>query len=405
MSDRPSVIFIAHRIPYPPNKGDKIRSWRMLERLTKKYAVHLACFVDDPADLVHEEFLNEFCESVFLCSLDHRAAKLKALAGVLRGNTFSLPFYHDARMKAHIDVLRMSGARFEIAFSTTMAQYIKSPVGNAHRIIEFCDADSEKWMAYARDAHLPAQWLYAREGRLLKDVETRFANWADLSLAISPQEAQLFNARPEVHRQIAWWGNGVDTNYFAPSSHQYVLKNQQADFIFCGHMDYRPNVDAMVNFVNNVWPTIIELRPSATLNIVGAKPNSAVQRLKSFSGVSVIGRVDDVRGWMNSAKIVLAPMMIARGVQNKILEAMAMAKPIIASVDAADGLDLKSERELLIAKNNDELAAAALHLLHDRDECERLASNARAAALRRFQWNAQLDRFETLLESVVSQAA
>ncbi len=400
MSSRPEILFLVHRIPYPPDKGDKIRSWRLLKHLTARFDVHLACFIDDPADLAHTDDLRRLCRSAAFIPLRPRAARLKSARGLFSGKPLSMAYYYNEKMQRAVRAVRARPLAAEIAFSSTMAQYLEPAVEGRPSIVDFCDADSEKWRAYGQTASGPMAWIYAREAARLKAAETAIANRFDASFAVTPQEAALFNGRPEMRVHVDWWANGVDTDYFSPMAPlREPAKN--VDVAFTGAMDYRANVEAAHDFLDKVWPRIRAAAPHAQFAIVGARPVKSLRARHGKNGVIVTGRVDDIRPWLQGAKIAVAPLRVARGMQNKVLEAMAMAKPVVATTAAATGIEARLGEELLVADAPDATARLILSLLNDDRARARMGLAARAAMLERYAWDRQLARFDAALSAMI----
>ncbi|MEE2692495.1 MAG: TIGR03087 family PEP-CTERM/XrtA system glycosyltransferase [Pseudomonadota bacterium] len=396
MSGLREILFLAHRIPYPPDKGDKIRSWRLVEHLSRRFRVHLAAFVDDRTDFAHEAFLAGVCESVFLVPLDPPAAKLRSAAGLVTGEPLSFPYFRDSRMQRRIDELRARGLAAEFAFSSAMAPYIAKPRGGRPRIVDLCDADSEKWRQYAAETGGPMSLIYAREAETLARRETEIIGWADAAFAVSAEEAAIFNARAGVGRSCDWFGNGVDVEHFRPSADR-PAPEPSADIVFTGAMDYRANIDAVRWFAREVWPIVRAKAPEARFAIVGARPSGAVRALDGRDGVAVAGRVEDVRPWLQHASAVVAPLRIARGVQNKMLEAMAMARPVVATSGAAEGIDAREGEEFILADAPEAFAASVLWLMSDRKRGDAIGASARARMKAAYAWPARLSRLDAAL--------
>ncbi len=393
---KPEVLFLAHRIPYPPDKGDKIRSWRLLQHLTQRFRVHLACFVDDPRDAVHQAFLESICESAAFIPLSPRMAKLKSLGGLLTGKPLSFAYYHDARMKQAVNAARVNPLAAEIAFSSTMAPYIEEPKSGRKRIIDFCDSDAEKWREYSREASGPLAYTYSREAKKLATAETAIVNWADASFAVTADEAAIFNDRASARAMVDWYLNGVDADYFNPSQAQ-PSANFSSDCVFVGAMDYRANVEGVLNFVEYAWPLVRKSSPEARFAIVGANPAAKIAQLNEMNGITVTGRVEDVRPWLAGAKLVVAPLLVARGIQNKVLEAMAMAKPIVASSGALTGVNAP-EDAAIVADDPIAMAQAICELLADDDRRTHFGAAARKFVKTEFTWDAGLARFDHALD-------
>ena len=321
----PEILFLTHRIPYPPDKGDKIRSWRILKLLCERYRVHLACFADDPRDIIHKEFLESLCESVTIISIKPHLARLKSLKNLFTGAPLSFGYFQNAKMTTAVKALRSKPLTAEIAFSSSMSPYIKKPTEGRKRIIDFCDTDAEKWRDYGQATQGPMKLIYAREAKSLARAESEIANWADASFAISAEEADIFNRRTSLNRKVQWFSNGVDARYFDPLALN-ISNAPHHNCVFTGAMDYRANVEGVLHFIKFVWPKVRKAKPDASFAIVGANPAPAIKALDGTEGVTVTGRVEDIRPWLAGANIVVAPLRVARGVQNKVLEAMAMAK-------------------------------------------------------------------------------
>ncbi len=403
MSARRPALFIAHRIPYPPDKGDKIRSWRLFLRLSERFDVHLAAFVDDPDDLRHKEHLEARAESVSLVPLGRRAATLRSAAGFLTGEPLSMPYYRDAAMRRAVAAARAFAPAVEVAFSSTSAQYLGlgrrvNGARNAPRVVDLCDADSAKWRAYATDRRLPMRWVYAREAEKLAAAEADIINEADAAFAVSKEEARVLQRLPGVGAEVDWVMNGVDTDYFAPGAAEAARDG--CDVVFTGAMDYRANVDAAVWFAKKVWPRVRAGAPGATFAIVGARPAPEVAALNGRHGVRVTGRVPDVRPYLAAAKVAVAPMRIARGLQNKVMEAMAAGLPVVATPAAAEGLTALPGEHYRSAERPPAFADAVLRLLRRSDEAAALAEAGRRLMASDYGWDARLKRFDAILDRV-----
>ena len=398
MTDRKEVLFLSHRIPFPPDKGDKIRSWRLLHALLERFDVHLACFIDDKEDLAYRSFLDKRCASTTFVEINPRLKRLGSAVGLVSGSALTFQYFGSMRMRRAIERLRQKPLVAEIAFSSAMAPYIEYPVSTRKRIVDFCDADSEKWRQYAQNSNKLLKWVYAREGELLAQAENEIAQWADASFAVTEEEAALFNKRDAGDRQVDWWSNGVDTDYFDPSS-PIEGASRPCDVVFSGAMDYRANIEAVTSFVRDVWPLVRQIKPTAQFTIVGARPASEVKALHDRNGVFVTGRVDDVRPWLRNAQMAVAPMRVARGIQNKVLEAMSMAKPVVGSMAAFEGIG-PAPTPVCKTDNAAEMAKAIARLLDDKEQADALGRAARQFVVRHYSWAKKLERFTDTLSAL-----
>jgi sugar transferase (PEP-CTERM/EpsH1 system associated) len=395
---RPPLLYLAHRLPYPPHKGDKVRSFNILRQLARSHRVFLGTFVDHPDDRRHVERLGEWCEEVCAIELNPHAGRLASLRGLLTGEALSLPYYRNARLG---DWIRRSvdrhGIERAVAFSGPMAQYLDVP-GLRRRLIDFCDVDSAKWLQYAADRRWPMSWLYSREGERLLSFERRAAAAADASLFVTEAEAGLFHrAAPETLGRTWVMQNGVDTEYFAPD-HPFPSPYPPSGpvLLFTGAMDYWPNIDAVTWFATEILPRIRAVRRDARFWIVGMNPAPAVRALAG-EGVVVSGRVPDVRPYLAHADVVVAPLRIARGIQNKVLEAMAMARPVVLAAAPATGLAAEAGRHYAVAADAAGFAGAVIELLDRPERGRRMGEAARARVLEAYSWPAHLAVLERLL--------
>lgn len=360
------LLYLVHRIPYPPNKGDKIRSFNFLKALAEKYEVYLGTFIDDPEDKQYIDALTAYCQDCCCVDLQPKLGKLKSLVGFLTGEALSLPYYRNAILQAWVDqTIAEHNIEHALIFSSPMAQYLTKHPG-VNLVADFVDVDSDKWRQYSGRKSWPGSWVYQREAQKLLDFETHTAGLAKTTVFVSEQEAELFKQlAPEYADKISFVNNGVDTGFFDPQlSFTCPFADKQAVIVFTGAMDYWANVDAVVWFAQQVFPLVKRQVPDARFYIVGSKPAKAVQQLaEDDTSVIVTGRVDDVRNYVAHANVVVAPLRIARGIQNKVLEAMAMAKPIVATSAAMEGIPGSPSLQAAVADDPQEFARHVVKLL------------------------------------------
>ncbi len=370
MSD---ILFLAHRVPYPPDRGDKVRSHHVMRHLSTLGRVHLASFADDPRDLGHDAALQQWCASAVVVprTKGNARAAVEALAG---GRAVSLAAFDHRAMRAAVARL-LAARRYDAiyVYSGQMAQYLP---GDARFVMDFVDLDSAKFAGYADDARGPMRWMMRREARLLGAFERSVADRAQATLFVSAAEAALFGTG-RVHAV----DNGIDTGFFDPATVTPVTEAGPL-IVFTGQMDYRPNIDAVRWFVREVLPGV-----PGRFAIVGRNPSAAVRALAG-ARVIVTGEVADVRGWIAAADVVVAPLLLARGVQNKVLEAMAMARPVVASTAAAEGID--HDGSIRVAGDAGAFVREVKALLDDPVAGDTLGQAARARTIARYGWDARL---------------
>jgi sugar transferase (PEP-CTERM/EpsH1 system associated) len=391
----PDLLFLAHRIPYPPDKGDKIRAWHLLEHLSHRYRVHLGAFVDDPEDWQHCDKLRSICASTYFAGLNPRLGKIRALTGLLSGDPLTLPYYRHPGLQAWVDAHLRGGVRRVLAYSSAMARFAMR-AERVRRVMDFVDIDSDKWRQYAATKAWPLSWLYRREGERLLAWERKVAAVFDAGLFVSEAEAADFRKlAPESAARIGYYSNGVDADYFSPERAYDSPYPAGAEAIaFTGAMDYWPNMDAVDWYAREVFPGLRAARPNLLFAIVGSRPAPQVQALSALPGVLVTGRVEDVRPWLAHARVVVAPLRIARGIQNKVLEGMAMARTLVATPQALEGIAARPGEEVRCAATAADLARETLAALDGPD----LGPAARARVLNDFAWDSALARVDRLLE-------
>jgi sugar transferase (PEP-CTERM/EpsH1 system associated) len=384
------LLFLCHRIPFPPNKGDKIRAFHLLKFLSQYFDVHLGTFVDDPEDWAYQNDLKTWCVSTQLIELNPTRAKIKSLKGLLRGQPLTLPFYESNDLQRWVDsTVNRFGIAKAVAFSAAMAQFLEScPSTLTTRVIDIVDIDSDKWQQYADQKTWPMSWVYRREAKTLFEYEKRVAEQFDRSFFVSSTEAQDFIDRaPSTASKVTFFNNGVDHEYFAPDKmfEDPYDASKPIRFVFTGAMDYWPNVDAVVWFAQSVLPIIQTTYPDAQFAIVGGKPTDQVTELSRLPGVMVTGRVPDVRPYIQHATSVVAPMRIARGIQNKVLEGMAMAKPVIVTQKGLDGIPALDGEHVYVA--NDETAFASAVCQSVSEQAQNIGHCARRFVQDEFDWD------------------
>lgn len=399
---RPPLLYLTHRIPFPPNKGDKLRSFNILRQLASTHRVWLGSFVDHPDDRRHIPVLREWCEQTCVIPIEPGIRRLASLRGLLRGEALSLPYYRSPRLARWVgQVVAENGIRSAVAFSGPMAQYLDVP-GLSRRVVDFCDVDSAKWTQYAADRRWPMSWLYRREGERLLAFERDAAAAVDASLFVTEAEAALFRrAAPALASRVGVMQNGVDADFFSPANAgASPFPPGGPVLVFSGAMDYWPNIDAVTWFAGEILPAIRCVVPEVRFWIVGMNPAPAVRALAS-AGVFVTGTVPDVRPYIAHADLVVAPLRIARGIQNKVLEAMSMARPVVVSAASAVGLSARDGVECEIVEGGESTAERVLGLLADPARRVEMGKAARACVESQYSWHAHLG----LLDQLLSESA
>lgn len=395
------ILFLAHRVPFPPNRGDKIRSHHLLEAVARIGPVHVGCFGETAEDMASRAELGRIAASH--CLIERTKPLWRAGAeAIVTGKPVSLTAFHSRRMQGWVaDILATRPVEAIVVFSGQMGQYV--PAGFEGRVIvDLCDVDSAKFEEYAHAHSWPRSLLDRREARLMAREEERLVRRADATILVTQAEAALFRSRlrDPLGANVIALRNGIDTARFDPTSidpHPDLAGQPGPHLVFTGQMDYPPNVAAVRRTAERILPQIRRRHPDAQFHIVGRAPAEAVRRLEQRGGVTVWGEVPDIRPFVAAADCVLAPLTIARGVQNKVLEAMAMARPVVLSAEAATGIDAMDGEHFAIGRDDAELIARIMAVLADGPGALAMGAAARRFVKCQQGWDATLAPLEALL--------
>ncbi len=380
---RPPLLYIVHRFPYPPDKGDRIRTFNLLRFLSGHAAVHVACLADEPVDEGALATLKRYCERIEVVPIGRRTRWLRALQSFAAGKTVSEGAFESPTLRRTVRAWSAE-VRFRVAVASasSMAPYLMVPeLATVPKAVDLIDVDSQKWFDYAAASRGPKAWLYRVEGRRLRRLEERLAAVCRALTVVSEHEADIFRDFADVPTLHAV-PNGVDLDYFQP-----ITAGEERACVFVGALDYRPNVDGALWFCREVWPTLRAREPQLTLYLVGRRPVPAVCELGRLPGVVVVGQVPDVRPHVARAAVTVVPLRIARGVQNKVLEAMALGRPVIASPESLAGLRAEPGVHALAASTPGEWVEAISSLLKDEDWRRRLGRAAREYVEEQHRWD------------------
>lgn len=401
-----NLLYLVHRLPYPPNKGDKVRSYHVLKHLLAGHRVFLGTFVDDPQDLAHLDTVRRWCAGFHATQLSPRRARVASLAGLATGEALTLRYYRDEALAAWVrQTLATERIDAAVVFSSSMVQYAEGVPG-LPMLVDFVDVDSAKWGEYAGRHLWPLSWLYRREGQRLLAYERRAASRAERSFFVTSKEAALFRQlAPECGSRVDALCNGVDADYFAPDANlSSPFSADEWPLVFTGAMDYWPNIDAAVWFTQEVLPALRREWPRLRFHIVGRAPTPAVRALAG-EAVNVTGTVPDVRPYLQHARVVVAPLRLARGVQNKVLEAMAMGRPVVAAQSCVEAIDAMPGRDLIGAVEAGDYQRHISALLRDPQQAGSLGEAGRACVVRHYSWAAHLGSLDGHLDAAIAARA
>lgn len=393
------VLVLTHRLPYAPNRGDRLRAYHMLQGLKERAEVELVSLVHDDEEASHLEEVRQFVNRVHTVRVPKLRNYVRS-ATTLLGDT---PLTHgllDAPSMAEVleEVCRRQRPDVVFAYCSGMARFaLQPPLDSIPLVLDFVDVDSQKWRDMAAVSRPPLSWLYRREAATLGAFEARAAERAVSSLVVNAREALIArDLAPAANVRVL--NNGVELTRLHPPS----APADSSRVVFCGVMNYAPNDEGMRWFVRYVWPLVRTARPDATLAIVGSDPTPALKSLCAAEpSIEVTGRVPDVREWLWGSAVGIAPLHVARGVQNKALEAIAAGLPIVITEAVAGGLPDAAAYASSVANTPDQFAHHVLALLA-LSPSERRA-RAAASDLSHLTWSRTLEPLWSLLAHAAGQ--
>lgn len=395
------VLYLTHRVPFPPDKGDRIRNYHVLRQMAARGRVWLGCLADEPVTAVAANELGRLCERVAFVPVNRLSRWLRAGVSLLRGRSVSEGAFAEPGLTRVIQGWAAE-QRFQAAVvsASSMVPYLKIPaLTGVASVVDLVDVDSQKWLDFAAVSRsAPKRWLYRVEASRVRKLERGLPGWVRGVAVVSRAEADVFDAFAGAGTATIA-ANGVDLDYFRPDPEPNPAPQT---CVFVGALDYLPNVDAAVWFAREVWPAIRERCPSAEFRIVGRQPASEVVRLADLPGVRLVGQVSDVRLHVTSAAVVVVPLRLARGIQNKVLEALAMGKPVIATPPALAALRTETGRHLLAASTPAEWVEVLCDLFADPARCQELGAAGRRFVEENHHWERCLN---PLLETIFAPVA
>lgn len=386
------ILYVCHRFPYPPKRGGKIRPFNMIRHLSEQHQVTVASLVRSREEEEEGRGLERYAQTI-VGEVSEPAQTLRMVARLPTGTPSSMGYFYSRQLHERVRKA-VAAKRFDLVFvhCSSVAQYV-SDLSGVPKILDFGDMDSQKWLIYSKVRRWPVALGYLLEGRKLEREERRLARVFDMCTCTTRMELETLRSfGGDVDTD--WFPNGVDADYFSPDGSDY----DQNLISFVGRMDYYPNQQCMIDFSRNVFPEIRRKRSETRLVIVGANPSPPIRRLADIPGISVTGSVPDVRPYVRKSALMVAPLTIARGTQNKILEAMAMGVPTVTSDVAAKGVDAVAGQHLLSGSSNDDYVRSISRLLDNPDERNAFAKRGRERMLSNHDWAASMTRMDTIID-------
>ncbi|MBK8976009.1 MAG: TIGR03087 family PEP-CTERM/XrtA system glycosyltransferase [Planctomycetes bacterium] len=393
-----NVVFLSQRVPHPPDRGDRISTYHILRHLRETGCrVRVGCLSEDARDDRAIADLRGMIAEICAPRIDPRWRKVASLRGLLTGAPLTLPYFRHRTLGRTVDRwLSQDPPDVVFLYSSSMAQYATSHPG-VRRVMHFAELDSDKWRQYADKSGPLGRWIYGREAERLLRFETAVAQTFDASLVVSEVERELFmRLIPSVEPVVV--PNGVDVDHFASKGDE---QREPHTIVFTGVMDYEPNVDGVLWFADTCWPRIRARHPDARFLVVGSRPIPRIRQLgERGDGIEITGWVEATPPYFDRATVAIAPLRLARGLQNKVLEAMSMGLPVVASPQAAQGLGSVGPDTLRIAADADALATEVLALLDDPAAARAIGSRAARWVREHFRWEHMFARLDAVFDRV-----
>ena len=389
-----NVLFVCHRVPFPPKRGGKIRPFNIIRHLTAQgHRVTVASLARSVAERDEARDLAQHCKEVLVEVIPVRVALPQMVARLPTPVPSSFGYFWSRRLAQRISAAA-AATPFDLVFvhCSSVAPYVErlpAPL----KIIDYGDMDSQKWREYAQHRAFPLSAGYWLEAVKLERRERLIAGHFDLCTCTTRAELESLRALG-VTKPSDWFPNGVDAQFFAPDGAPY-----EPDLVaFVGRMDYYPNQQGVIGFCRDVLPQLRAKRPGVRFAIVGADPPAHIRALGELPGVTVTGSVPDVRPHVRRAALTVAPLAIARGTQNKILESMAMGVPVVCSPEASGGVDAVAGEHLRVASKPAEWVAAIEEILGSAALRQKLAIAGRERVLSHHSWVASMRRLDGIVE-------
>ena len=389
------ILFACHRLPFPPKRGGKIRPFNIIRHFQEKgHEVTVGTLARSNEELREGQGLRDYCSKLLVGSIGKVSAMAQMIARLPSKSPSSMGYFYSSELHKLMRA-EIRDQNYDLVFvhCSSAAQYVSTQKG-IPSILDFGDMDSHKWLDYSSFKAQPLALGYWLEGTKLKREEIRLANRFDICTCTTKAELEILE-QMNAAKSTSWFPNGVDSDYFSPAEGLY----DPDEICFIGRMDYYPNQLGMKYFCRSVLPLIQAKRPATKLTIVGANPSAEITDLGSLPGVEVTGTVSDVRPYVRKAALSVAPLAIAHGTQNKILESMAMGVPVVSSSTAAGGIDAVPEQNILAADTPELFAHQVLRLLTSADERTRLSEAARRRVLTHHDWRVSMEKLDEIISS------
>ena len=400
------ICVVSQRVPFPPNKGEKLRTYHQILHLVESgHQVEVLTLVEDDNDERDAQLLaSQLDINVSTYRLPNKVKRY--LWAVLKNQPLSVGNFFSTKLQKIIDS-KLNQGRDVLMFSASSLSYyiFNSPsyeTSSCYLLMDFMDVDSDKWAQYAATSRFPMNWVYSRESEGIRELEAKTNKLFSACFLIAEEEVALFKRNVDASKPVKVLGNGLDFKAFYPSKKVPAFSGeiQTPNFLFTGVMDYKPNIDAVLWFVNECWPTVRSKYSTAVFTIAGMNPVEEIKAFNGKEGIEVTGFVDDILPYFHRANVFVAPFRLARGVQNKVLQAAACALPIVTTSMGAEGISFASNDNMWIEDNAEAFANACISIMENDDASKEKALRAFDAIREQYSWKQQLAPLDKVLSTL-----
>lgn len=382
------ILFITQRVPYPPNKGEKLRTYHQIKYLRDLgHEISVFSPVENEIELKNAyQLANTLSINVVTQALPPKA--IRYVKALICNRSMSESHFYSSALLDKIKQ-QLCNADVILCSASSLTKYVVKLLANTKTaskkpllLMDFMDVDSDKWLQYFKSASWPMRYIYYREYKLVKKLEQKAMQIFDCAFVIAQAEYDLFQSSVCQCHNLKVLGNGIDQNEFFPSSEDH----SNIHFLFTGVMDYKPNVDAVLWFTRHCWPKIKKEIPEAKLTIAGMNPEYKISALAKDKSIEITGFVNDIMPYFNRADIFIAPFQIARGVQNKVLQAMSCGIPVVSTTLGAEGIMVEDNENMLLCESSSEFIEACWRLANDKNMRSTIGSKANKTITEHYSW-------------------
>jgi sugar transferase (PEP-CTERM/EpsH1 system associated) len=387
------ILVLTSRLPYPPNRGDRLRAYNFIKSFSREHEIHLISFISDESEQAYTKEMEEYCQKVDVVQLSRQQSALYVGINVWRNQPLQSLYYRSSKMQSLVSD-KLSELEFDVIY-IHLAQYVENRK-HVYRIIDLTDVISREVTRSLPYRSPLSRLLYTIEQPRISRYEKFLANSLEETWLISKSDRQILSSHcPQANIQVI--SNGIDFDYFYPLD----LTRENNSIIFTGHMGVAHNIDAAELLVNKILPLVQQQIPTCSVYIVGAEPVERVQKLANNPAVTVTGYVNNLNEYLNRASVFVAPLRFAAGVQNKVIEAMATSLPVITTSLVNEGINAVNESEILVSNNEETLSSYVIDLSYNEAYRRRIGQAGMEFVRNKYDWDYALLRMNEIQNNII----